>query len=48
MEETEQELPLLHDPPCLACGHAVHVHLPCGDGCDCEPRPMPGAQPVRA
>jgi hypothetical protein len=33
---------LSHDMPCVHCGHAVHVYLPCDDGCDCEPCVMPG------
>lgn len=28
---------LSHDMPCLACGHGMHVYLPCSDSCDCQP-----------
>jgi hypothetical protein len=28
---------LSHDRPCPHCGHAIHVYLACGDGCDCQP-----------
>lgn len=38
--------PLLHDPPCVRCGHAAHTYLECGGGCDCEPTLMPGAERV--
>jgi hypothetical protein len=48
MEHTEEEVPLLHDPPCGVCGHAAHTYLACGDGCACEPTPMPGAEKVVA
>ena len=33
---------LTHEMPCPRCGHAPHLHLPCGDGCECEPDGMPG------
>ena len=33
---------LSHDMPCAHCGHALHVYLECGDGCDCAPQVMPG------
>jgi hypothetical protein len=29
---------LTHDMPCPHCGHALHVYLECGDGCDCAPQ----------
>lgn len=32
-----------HDMSCALCGHGLHVHLECGDGCDCAPQLMPGA-----
>lgn len=38
--------PLLADPPCGSCGHAAHPYLDCGGSCECEPTPMPGAEPV--
>ena len=38
----ERPEPLSHDSPCVRCGHAAHLFLPCGGGCDCEPTPMPG------
>ena len=38
----EHAQPLLHDPACVSCGHAAHPYLVCGDGCDCQPTPMPG------
>ncbi|GAA4126378.1 hypothetical protein GCM10022215_35890 [Nocardioides fonticola] len=28
---------LSHDRPCQKCGHAIHIYLACGDGCDCPP-----------
>lgn len=34
---------LSHDMPCAHCGHALHVYLACGDGCDCQPQVMPGS-----
>jgi hypothetical protein len=34
--------PLSHDSPCVRCGHTAHPFLACGDGCECEPTPMPG------
>ncbi len=34
--------PLPHDMSCACCGHGLHVHLGCGDGCDCGPQVMPG------
>jgi hypothetical protein len=40
--EHERAGPLSHDTPCVRCGHAAHLFMPCGDGCDCEPTPMPG------
>jgi hypothetical protein len=40
--------PLLHDPPCVSCGHSAHPYLVCGDGCDCQPTPMPGQSRVTA
>jgi hypothetical protein len=30
------------DMSCARCGHALHVYLPCGDGCDCDPQDLPG------
>ena len=39
---------LSHDMPCAHCGHALHVYLACGDGCDCAPQVMPGATPPDA
>ena len=24
------------------CGHGLHVHFGCGDGCDCGPQILPG------
>lgn len=33
---------LSHDMPCQTCGHAPHTFLACGDGCDCQPHPLPG------
>jgi hypothetical protein len=33
---------LSHDMPCAQCGHALHVYLECGDGCECQPQVMPG------
>jgi hypothetical protein len=36
--------PLSHEPPCVVCGHTAHPFLMCGDGCDCEPTPMPGEE----
>ena len=44
--EDGDERPLLHDPPCIVCGHAAHPYLVCGDGCDCEPTLMPGQERV--
>jgi hypothetical protein len=44
-DDGEGAEPLLRDVPCQRCGHAAHTVLVCGDGCDCEPQPMPG-QPV--
>ena len=38
----EQSVHLSHDRPCQHCGHALHVYLACGDGCDCEPSRQPG------
>lgn len=35
---------LSHDMPCQCCGHALHVYLSCGDGCDCPPTLLPGTQ----
>ena len=26
-----------HDLPCLLCGHAGHLYLPCSDDCSCVP-----------
>ena len=34
--------PTPHDMSCACCGHGLHVHLGCGDGCDCGPQVMPG------
>ena len=34
-----------HDMTCPQCGHGLHVHLACGDGCDCDPQAMPGSTP---
>lgn len=34
---------LSHDLPCPACGHEVHTHLVCGNGCACPPMALPGA-----
>ncbi len=31
-----------HDMPCLECGHAVHVFLPCDAECGCVRSPIPG------
>ena len=31
-----------HDMPGTQCGHALHVYLACGDGCECQPQVMPG------
>lgn len=33
---------LSHDMACPCCGHALHVYLGCGDGCDCPPTMLPG------
>ena len=38
--------PLSHEPPCVVCGHAAHLYLPCGDGCECRPTLMPGDERV--
>jgi hypothetical protein len=47
MEETEtDDRPLLHDPPCVECGHAAHPYLVCGNDCDCAPTLMPGQERV--
>ncbi|WP_435770015.1 hypothetical protein [Nocardioides sp. SYSU DS0651] len=35
--------PLSHDMLCPRCGHGIHVHLACGDGCSCPPVAMPGS-----
>ena len=37
----EQVVHLSHDRPCQRCGHALHVYLACGDGCECEPARQP-------
>jgi hypothetical protein len=37
----ERHTHLTHDRPCVACGHALHVFLPCSDTCDCRPE-LPG------
>ena len=42
-DDPDKHAHMSHDMPCPACGHAVHVYLPCGDSCDCPPRMMPGA-----
>ena len=44
MWDTVQEATehLSHDRPCVACGHALHIYLACGDGCDCQPALAPG------
>jgi len=34
---------LSRDMPCLYCGHAAHMYLPCSDSCECAPTSMPGA-----
>jgi hypothetical protein len=34
--------PVPHDMSCACCGHGLHVHLGCGDECDCGPQIMPG------
>jgi len=39
---------LSHDLPCVRCGHAAHVYLPCGDTCPCVPPPVPGSVPLNA
>jgi hypothetical protein len=31
-----------HDMSCPYCGHGLHVHLACNEGCDCVPNVMPG------
>ena len=41
-QDTERQTHLSHDMPCPRCGHAMHIYLSCGDGCDCEPSAMPG------
>jgi hypothetical protein len=41
---TDSEHHLSHDLPCPRCGHGVHTYLPCDEGCDCAPCPMPGSQ----
>ena len=44
-EQTETGAePLCHDAPCVRCGHAAHLYLACGDGCDCQPTLMPGEE----
>jgi len=40
VETAETTIP--HDLPCPDCGHGLHVHLTCGDGCDCDPQGLPG------
>jgi len=40
------EGPLVRDTPCVSCGHAAHPFLECGDGCECEPTPLPGDERV--
>ena len=41
--EHSKPTPLPHDMSCTHCGHALHVYLECGDGCDCAPHVLPGA-----
>jgi hypothetical protein len=44
MWDTVQTTPmeLSHDMSCNYCGHALHTHLACGEGCECGPHLMPG------
>jgi len=35
--------PVPHDMSCARCQHGLHVHLACGEGCQCGPQTMPGA-----
>jgi len=34
--------PIPHDMSCAHCNHGLHVHLACGEGCQCGPQAMPG------
>lgn len=43
----ENTIHLSHDLPCLACGHAEHVYLPCDAECGCERSPIPGCYTAR-
>ncbi|HRC41630.1 hypothetical protein [Nostocoides sp.] len=38
---------LSHDMPCLNCGHAEHIYLPCDAACGCSRSPIPGVYEVR-
>lgn len=41
----ENAIHLCHDRPCLDCGHAEHIYLPCDADCGCERSPIPGHYP---